>query len=63
MFKILSIIICVARVSTVWVKNPLTKKIFITIAQVSLTTLILAKNEKRERNISNRRAEERSFPD
>ncbi len=49
MFNLLSVIVAFARVSVIWSKNPLTRKIFMTLSQVALTSIILLKNERKNR--------------
>lgn len=48
MIKLLSIVVCFTRISVVWAKNPLTRRVLITLSQLALTTIILIKNERKQ---------------
>lgn len=54
MIKLLSVIVCFTRISVVWAKNPMTRKVLITLSQLALTTIILIKNERKQNRINGR---------
>lgn len=60
MIKLLSLVICIAKVSVIWAKNPLLRKVLFTLSQVALTTIILTKNENRNKRLDERASERSS---
>lgn len=57
MIKLLSLVVCAARISVIWAKNPLLRKVLITLSQVALTTIILVKHENRSKRLDERASE------